>query len=225
MEEEDGASREGIGERETRGDKKIRLIIDVLARVGDMASYPKEGDLPPSQPSASQPSASQPSAGNSPPASNSSDALDLDQIISSDEETERPRRDLPHIVEWYEKMKKIVVEIDAKLTNIASWITNIASWMHVVPMDKKEINWRIHELVTAMVLLKSEGEYDINQEAPFGVWRRESKHEILQMKWVRLQDDYLEIKKCVEGFQNTQVDHNDDGEPTAKRARRSHEPM
>ena len=206
-----------------------------------MASSPRDGDLPPNQPSPlassssddklslpasppSQPSASQPSAGNSPSASNSSDTgfpIDLDHIISSDEETERPCRCTPHFIQWHEEMKELIINIDDTLKIVASWT-------HIVPEGVRP-SWgqRTRALVTAMMLLKLECEHDINHEPPYGRLRRENKHFNLQMKWFEVQDAYLEMKMCVDTFQNIllEIDRTVDGEPLAKRARSSNEHM
>ena len=173
-----------------------------------MATSSREGDLPPSQPSL--------------PASSSSDDLGLDQLVwSVDEEPECPLCQLPHIVEWYELMKNIVLEIDEVLTIFPFWMD--------AARREPEMQELIQELEQAMRNWKSMvDDYDDNPEAMHYTRAfREDLLELFEFGWRRLRRHYFEIKERVDEFQDIllEVDRDEDGGPSAKRARKSHEHM
>ena len=130
-------------------------------------------------------------------------------IASSDEETEVPERELSHILEWSQKLTDIIVEVEEVLK--------------VVVARKPFVNDIDHERREDIEMRMIYFENDIDRLLdliPDDPGRLRDLHlEIIN----DLKKNYLNMKNIFDLV--LEVDRDDDGGPSAKRARSSHEHM
>ena len=131
-------------------------------------------------------------------------------IASSDEETEVPERELSHILEWSQKLTDIIVEVEEVLKIVVQ-----KPFVNDIDDEKRK------DIETNMKSLENDIDrlLDLIPDDPGSRRLRDVHLEIIN----DLKKNYVNMKNIFDLV--LEVDRDDDGGPSAKRARSSHEHM